>query len=195
MKRLDLSWTAHIDDFSTGILYFVWKWLVIKSHIFLCVKLADNNGTNKIFISLFYMKPLSLGLLRSDLMLESICAGECSCPRSYCCWKQVEINTIASGFGHLGPISKEIQRSSNWKTKIFSTKFYSFLIFCFNFLKLVTSYLCHLHSFKIVKIQNFFKFLECFLKFFFQNECFFDYTILVGIYETWNYGGQKFEFF
>eukprot|EP00099_Drosophila_melanogaster_P002983 NP_001162783.1 glutathione synthetase, isoform G [Drosophila melanogaster] len=29
---------------------------------------------------------------------------------AYCCWKQVEINTIASGFGHLGPASKTIQR-------------------------------------------------------------------------------------
>ncbi|XP_034118156.1 glutathione synthetase isoform X1 [Drosophila albomicans] len=28
---------------------------------------------------------------------------------AYCCWKQVEINTIASGFGHLGPASKTIQ--------------------------------------------------------------------------------------
>ncbi|EDV38579.2 uncharacterized protein Dana_GF19360, isoform C [Drosophila ananassae] len=31
-------------------------------------------------------------------------------PSAYCCWKQVEINTIASGFGHLGPASKTIQR-------------------------------------------------------------------------------------
>lgn len=61
------------------------------------------------------LKPLSLGLLRSDLMLESKCSTakkieDCSCNRPYCCWKQVEINTIASGFGHLGPISREIQR-------------------------------------------------------------------------------------
>ncbi|XP_017148366.1 glutathione synthetase-like isoform X1 [Drosophila miranda] len=28
---------------------------------------------------------------------------------AYCCWKQVEINTIASGFGHLGPASKTVQ--------------------------------------------------------------------------------------
>lgn len=59
------------------------------------------------------MKPISLGLLRSDVMLESKCPTSCACDpcdRPYCCWKQVEINTIASGFGHLGPISKEVQR-------------------------------------------------------------------------------------
>ncbi|XP_026837608.1 glutathione synthetase isoform X3 [Drosophila erecta] len=33
-----------------------------------------------------------------------------SAQSAYCCWKQVEINTIASGFGHLGPASKTIQR-------------------------------------------------------------------------------------
>ncbi|XP_052120485.1 glutathione synthetase isoform X1 [Frankliniella occidentalis] len=52
---------------------------------------------------------LSLGLIRSDLMLESGCPllGKCS---AYCCWKQVEVNTIASGFGWLGPISSGIHR-------------------------------------------------------------------------------------
>ncbi|XP_050086907.1 glutathione synthetase-like isoform X1 [Anopheles aquasalis] len=59
-------------------------------------------------------QPLSLGLLRSDLMLETKCDNMCSEPRvrpygAYCCWKQVEINTIASGFGHLGPSSKYLQ--------------------------------------------------------------------------------------
>lgn len=49
-------------------------------------------------------------------MLESRCDDnkcrtiKCKKSRPYCCWKQVEINTIASGFGYLGPISKEIQR-------------------------------------------------------------------------------------
>uniref|UniRef100_A0A182W4L8 Glutathione synthetase n=1 Tax=Anopheles minimus TaxID=112268 RepID=A0A182W4L8_9DIPT len=55
-------------------------------------------------------QPISLGLLRSDLMLETRCDDECSertrAFNAYCCWKQVEINTIASGFGHLGPASK-----------------------------------------------------------------------------------------
>lgn len=50
-----------------------------------------------------------MGLLRSDLMLESRCTDNDN-KRPYCCWKQVEVNTIASGFGHLGPISREIQR-------------------------------------------------------------------------------------
>ncbi|XP_049537858.1 glutathione synthetase-like isoform X4 [Anopheles darlingi] len=59
-------------------------------------------------------QPLSLGLVRSDLMLETKCDNMCS-ERvrqlgAYCCWKQVEINTIASGFGHLGPSSKYLQR-------------------------------------------------------------------------------------
>ncbi|XP_035910064.1 glutathione synthetase-like isoform X1 [Anopheles stephensi] len=58
-------------------------------------------------------QPISLGLLRSDLMLETRCDDECSgrtrAFNAYCCWKQVEINTIASGFGHLGPSSKYLQ--------------------------------------------------------------------------------------
>ncbi|XP_062537031.1 glutathione synthetase-like isoform X2 [Armigeres subalbatus] len=58
-------------------------------------------------------QPISLGLLRSDLMLETRCENSCKvrCARAkaYCCWKQVEINSIASGFGHLGPASKAIQ--------------------------------------------------------------------------------------
>lgn len=64
------------------------------------------------------MKRISLGILRSDLMLESRCKDlenikgnlENEKPCAFCCWKQVEINTIASGFGHLGPASKAIQR-------------------------------------------------------------------------------------
>ncbi|XP_058444673.1 glutathione synthetase-like isoform X1 [Malaya genurostris] len=58
-------------------------------------------------------QPISLGLLRSDLMLETRCENACKvqCKRAqaYCCWKQVEINSIASGFGHLGPASKSLQ--------------------------------------------------------------------------------------
>ncbi|KAL7744521.1 hypothetical protein ACLKA6_017044 [Drosophila palustris] len=108
-----------------------------------------------------YTQRISLGMLRSDLMLESGCpelspllhhledttsstaapaaaaaggggddddvdveqaeakakantnkvgvARTISTSSAYCCWKQVEINTIASGFGHLGPASKTIQ--------------------------------------------------------------------------------------
>ncbi|XP_014476113.1 PREDICTED: glutathione synthetase-like isoform X2 [Dinoponera quadriceps] len=54
---------------------------------------------------------LSLGILRSDLMLDT------SCPKKnaeklkpHCCWKQVEINTIASGFGWLGPATTRLHR-------------------------------------------------------------------------------------
>ena len=41
-------------------------------------------------------------MMRSDLMLDkdSFC----------CCWKQVELNTIASGFGWMGPASGLIHR-------------------------------------------------------------------------------------
>lgn len=54
---------------------------------------------------------ISLGILRSDLMLDT------SCPKTnmkqlkpHCCWKQVEINTIASGFGWLGPVSTQLHK-------------------------------------------------------------------------------------
>ena len=48
------------------------------------------------------MFQVSLGMMRSDLMLDkdSFC----------CCWKQVELNTIASGFGWMGPASGLIHR-------------------------------------------------------------------------------------
>lgn len=55
---------------------------------------------------------LSLGLLRSDLMLESACTDD-GCgkvTRAFCCWKQVEINTIASGFGWFGPSTTNLHK-------------------------------------------------------------------------------------
>ncbi|XP_063218314.1 glutathione synthetase-like isoform X1 [Bacillus rossius redtenbacheri] len=57
-------------------------------------------------------QPIRLGLFRSDIMLETICTrnGVPSMCEPYCCWKQVEINTIASGFGWLGPSSSAVQR-------------------------------------------------------------------------------------
>jgi len=57
-------------------------------------------------------QPISLGLFRSDLMLESTCgdSDDCTNQMPYCCWKQVEFNTIASGFGWLGPASGYLQR-------------------------------------------------------------------------------------
>uniref|UniRef100_T1J555 Glutathione synthetase n=1 Tax=Strigamia maritima TaxID=126957 RepID=T1J555_STRMM len=44
---------------------------------------------------------LSLGLIRSDYMLDTI---------NESCLKQVEINTIAAGFGWMGPISSKLHR-------------------------------------------------------------------------------------
>uniref|UniRef100_A0A8D8BM03 (northern house mosquito) hypothetical protein n=1 Tax=Culex pipiens TaxID=7175 RepID=A0A8D8BM03_CULPI len=41
---------------------------------------------------------------------ENSCQVQCSRAKPYCCWKQVEINCIASGFGHLGPASRVVQR-------------------------------------------------------------------------------------
>lgn len=45
-------------------------------------------------------KAVSLGCLRNDMMIDS----------RDMTWRQVELNTIASGFGHLGPVSRVIQR-------------------------------------------------------------------------------------
>lgn len=54
---------------------------------------------------------VSLGLLRSDLMLETSCPKrDIKTLKSHCCWKQVEINTIASGFGWLGPASTQLHK-------------------------------------------------------------------------------------
>ena len=55
---------------------------------------------------LFAQQIISLGMLRSDLMLDS---NPCV-KGAFCCWKQVEINTIASGFGWMGPASGLIHR-------------------------------------------------------------------------------------
>lgn len=60
------------------------------------------------------VKPMSLGILRSDVMLESTCRENID--DVYCCWKQVEINAIASGFGWLGPASKVIHRLESEET-------------------------------------------------------------------------------
>ncbi|KAJ8925857.1 hypothetical protein NQ315_009709 [Exocentrus adspersus] len=60
-------------------------------------------------------QPLSLGLVRNDVMLEAVRSDSpnMKCGSEHmpdCCLKQVEFNTIASGFGWLGPVSAEIQR-------------------------------------------------------------------------------------
>jgi len=66
-----------------------------------------------------FRQPLSLGMMRSDLMLDSGtcqvscqmgCESEVPKRSPYCCFKQVEINTIASGFGWMGPASGLIHR-------------------------------------------------------------------------------------
>lgn len=59
-----------------------------------------------------FTQKVSLGLLRSDLMLESCCVrnGSGDVNKPFCCWKQVEINTIASGFGWLGPSLTNLHR-------------------------------------------------------------------------------------
>lgn len=54
------------------------------------------------------VQPLSLGLLRCDWMLK--CHNSINSSEEVLQWKQVEINTIAAGFGWLGPVSKEIHR-------------------------------------------------------------------------------------
>jgi len=63
-------------------------------------------------------QPLSLGMTRSDLMLDTHCCrtkgkktSRCTNHNAdYACWKQVEFNTIASGFGWMGPASGMIHR-------------------------------------------------------------------------------------
>ncbi|XP_047736457.1 glutathione synthetase [Hyalella azteca] len=57
-------------------------------------------------------QPVSLALLRSDVMLNECrpgCCALCLVP-PYVMNQQVEINTIAAGFGHLGPVSARIHK-------------------------------------------------------------------------------------
>lgn len=55
---------------------------------------------------------VSLGILRSDLMLDTSCRKkDAEKPLNpHCCWKQVEINTIASGFGWMGPAATQLHK-------------------------------------------------------------------------------------
>ncbi|XP_066139373.1 glutathione synthetase-like isoform X2 [Euwallacea fornicatus] len=71
-----LKVTIQVDEF-TANLYKIWE-EVLKE------------GINQ---------PISLGLVRNDLMLDSLDT-----------WKQVEFNTIAAGFGWLGPASLAINK-------------------------------------------------------------------------------------
>jgi len=56
-------------------------------------------------------QPMALALLRSDVMLTECPLGcsVCLVP-PFVMNQQVEINTIASGFGHMGPVSAQIQK-------------------------------------------------------------------------------------
>ena len=100
---------AHDEEFLTTTLAETIKVDEFTANLFNIYKKVLANG---------FGQAISLGLIRSDLMLESRCqelitnheTGKNEKPCAYCCWKQVEINTIASGFGHLGPASKAIQR-------------------------------------------------------------------------------------
>ncbi|XP_057340725.1 glutathione synthetase-like [Microplitis mediator] len=70
-----------------------------------------------------FNQKLSLGLFRSDFMLNSYCfdsynlkvldvndSDEVKKEKSFCCWKQVEINTIASGMGWLGTVTTKFHK-------------------------------------------------------------------------------------
>ncbi|XP_063596485.1 uncharacterized protein LOC134773240 isoform X2 [Penaeus indicus] len=63
---------------------------------------------------------MSLGLVRSDVMLTKCHAGCCELCQTppYVTGHQVEVNTIASGFGHMGPISGSIHRYTKDITRI-----------------------------------------------------------------------------
>jgi len=92
-----LKHTIQVDDF-TGRLWKIYQTIM------------DEGGPTQV----------SLGMMRSDLMLDKHhcckcgdCPPERQCEKSgqaYCCWKQVELNTIASGFGWMGPASGMIHR-------------------------------------------------------------------------------------
>ncbi|XP_032594668.1 glutathione synthetase isoform X2 [Drosophila grimshawi] len=124
---------AHDEEFITTTLAETIKVDEFTANLFNIYRKALAHG---------FTQPISLGMLRSDLMLESRCRDMSMCSSSSSggkdndakekqeakakkttkvgvargistslgCWKQVEINTIASGFGHLGPASKTIQR-------------------------------------------------------------------------------------
>ena len=100
---------------------------------------------------------ISLGMMRSDIMLDQHCDSGI-----YCNWKQVcaggaslllcnagcptqvELNTIASGFGWMGPASAILHRLVIKPTKLFM-KMSEQLENCSTFLqKSFVSFICHL---------------------------------------------------
>lgn len=89
-----LTSIIQVDDF-TARLFKIWEQVTSEGitqvlYFITVYKRAD--------IYTFW-QPLSLGLVRNDLMLDSLKS-----------WKQVEFNTIAAGFGWLGPASLAINR-------------------------------------------------------------------------------------
>ncbi|KAF7998166.1 hypothetical protein HCN44_009564 [Aphidius gifuensis] len=72
--------------------------------------------TNKLFniyetvINEGIRQKISLGLFRSDLMLETSCTNDCKKLQPFCCWKQVEMNTMASGMAWLGPATTQLHK-------------------------------------------------------------------------------------
>lgn len=99
---------------------------------------ATHYKTTTIGILQTSSQEISLGLIRSDTMLETSknCfqrkCSEAASNRPYCCVAMVEINTIASGFGHLGPSSRLLQR---FQKKTFLILFWLFILsfaFVFN---------------------------------------------------------------
>eukprot|EP00088_Acartia_fossae_P025268 TRINITY_DN2609_c0_g1_i12.p1 TRINITY_DN2609_c0_g1~~TRINITY_DN2609_c0_g1_i12.p1 ORF type:complete len:499 (+),score=129.13 TRINITY_DN2609_c0_g1_i12:292-1788(+) len=96
---------AHDDEFLTDSLKNTIKVDMFTKRLFdIYTKIKDQGGSPQ---------ALSLGMLRSDLMLDNHCCTDDACKKigkSYCCWKQVELNTIASGFGWLGPASGILHR-------------------------------------------------------------------------------------
>lgn len=60
------------------------------------------------------IQPISLGLLRSDIMLETKCTDACLSTTSspYCCFKQIEMNTISSGMGAMSSLITNVHRSA-----------------------------------------------------------------------------------
>ena len=83
------------------------KWNLVKKNFTHFLHSKNMAFTKNLCIGFFLWQSLSLGMLRSDLMLET---HPCSTFSPFCCWKQVEINTIASGFGWMGPASGLIHR-------------------------------------------------------------------------------------
>lgn len=89
---------AHDKKFLTETLKHTIKVDEFTRKLFEIYETVQNEGVSQ---------PIKLGMIRSDLMLDS---HPCEQGAPYCCWKQVEINTIASGFGWMGPASGLIHR-------------------------------------------------------------------------------------